>query len=57
MTEQYCHASGSGVTPFSTLKTPSNVMDIVAPIHVMRQRYWSRQRRWHDEKVKSSKFL
>jgi hypothetical protein len=29
-TEQYCHASGSGVTAFSTSETPSNVADFVA---------------------------
>jgi hypothetical protein len=37
-TEQYCHTNGSGMTVFSTSGTLSNVMDVVAPMHVARQR-------------------
>jgi hypothetical protein len=39
VTEQYCHASVSDVTAFSTSGTPSNTVDFVAPMHVARQRY------------------
>jgi hypothetical protein len=38
-TEQYCHARGSGVTVFSTSKTPSNVADVATLMPVARQRY------------------
>jgi hypothetical protein len=38
-TEQYYHASRSGVTAFSMLETSSNVAHVVTPIHVARQRY------------------
>jgi hypothetical protein len=38
-TRQYCHASGSGATSFSTLETPSNVSYLAAPTHVVRLRY------------------
>jgi hypothetical protein len=33
-TRQYCHASGSGATSFSTSKTPSNMPYLAAPMHV-----------------------
>jgi hypothetical protein len=39
VTEQYCHASGSGVKTFSASETPSNVADVAAPMHMARQRY------------------
>jgi hypothetical protein len=39
VTEQYCHTSRIGVTSFSTLEKPSNVVDFATPMHVARQRY------------------
>jgi hypothetical protein len=36
VTEQYCRASGNGVTTFFISKTPSNVADVAAPMHMAR---------------------